>query len=122
MSIRERISIFLYVCRYYASCRQAGDVFGRSPGSISSAFRSIVAALVEPSIYNQHISLPTAVTPLHYTNSENPRLFPFFKAVVGAIDGSHVRAYAPAEERYRFWNRKGWTSFNVLAACDFDMC
>ncbi|KAE8221882.1 hypothetical protein CF326_g8476, partial [Tilletia indica] len=42
--------------------------------------------------------------------------------VVGAIDGSHVRAHAPTVERDRFWNRKGWTSFNVLAACDFDLC
>lgn len=39
----------------------------------------------------------------------------------GAIDGTHIDAFVPADIVARFRNRKGHLSQNVLAACTFDM-
>ncbi|CAD6976941.1 unnamed protein product [Tilletia controversa] len=96
ITVTERLAIFLYMCRFAVTCRQAADGFGHSATSIG--------------------------TPVADRITGDPGLFPFFKDVIGAIDGSHVPAHAPLKIRDRFWNRKGRTSFNVLAACDFDMC
>ncbi|KAE8221473.1 hypothetical protein CF326_g8550 [Tilletia indica] len=117
----EKLAIFLYMCRWGASCRQAADVFGHSAATIATTFKMILAALLSPDIYNKHVRLPAARSPVPDRIKNDPALFPFFKDVVGAIDGSHVPAHAPQRIRDRFWTRKGRTSFNVLAACDFDM-
>lgn len=39
----------------------------------------------------------------------------------GAIDGTHIDTFVPADIVARFHNRKGHLSQNVLAACTFDM-
>lgn len=40
---------------------------------------------------------------------------------VGAIDGTHIPAWAPASQHDAFWNRHGELSQNVMATCDLDM-
>ncbi|XP_039118880.1 putative nuclease HARBI1 [Dioscorea cayenensis subsp. rotundata] len=50
------------------------------------------------------------------------RYWPYFKDCIGAIDGTHVAILVPAEKQVPFMNRKGYTSTNILAACDFNMC
>ncbi|CAD6948550.1 unnamed protein product [Tilletia controversa] len=44
-----------------------------------------------------------------------------FKAVLGAVDGVHVAAHPSAVDATRFRNRKAGLTFNVLAACGFDL-
>ncbi|MQL89165.1 hypothetical protein Taro_021744, partial [Colocasia esculenta] len=41
---------------------------------------------------------------------------------IGAIDGTHILAEIPANDRMRYRNRKGQTSQNVMAVYSFDMC
>ncbi|CAD6942195.1 unnamed protein product, partial [Tilletia laevis] len=117
----ERLGIFLYMSRFATSCRQAADVFGHSPVTIGRSFKIVIRALLDPQLYQKYISLPSRLQEVPTRIKEDPALYPFFKTVIGAIDGSHVPAHAPVHMRDRFWNRKGYTSFNVLAACDFDM-
>jgi hypothetical protein len=38
--------------------------------------------------------------------------------VIGAVDGTHIPILAPTTGYSDFINRKGWTSFNVLAVVD----
>lgn len=38
--------------------------------------------------------------------------------VIGAIDGTHIPILAPTNGHSDFINRKGWTSYNVLAVID----
>ncbi|XP_077242690.1 uncharacterized protein LOC143883226 [Tasmannia lanceolata] len=45
----------------------------------------------------------------------------FSKNCIGAVEGTHIQAKVPFDTRGRFLCRKGWTSQNVLAACDFDL-
>jgi hypothetical protein len=47
--------------------------------------------------------------------------WPYFKGVVGAIDGSHVPVVVPAEDTINHTCHHGYTSQNLLADCDFDM-
>ncbi|XP_003560952.2 protein ALP1-like [Brachypodium distachyon] len=52
---------------------------------------------------------------------KKPRFWPHFKDAIGAIDGTHIPVIVPAELKVIHTNRKGYTSQNVLAMCDYDM-
>ena len=70
--------------------------------------------------YKSYIKLPGLDIPSEIQG--NPKLFPFFKDCLGAIDGTHIKVNPPANDHARYRNRKHGTSTNVLAACTFDMC
>ena len=40
---------------------------------------------------------------------------------IGAIDGTHIQVVVGDNKKASYYNRKGVTSFNVMAACDFDL-
>ncbi|CAA0840130.1 Unknown protein, partial [Striga hermonthica] len=40
---------------------------------------------------------------------------------IGAIDGTHIDVIIPEEDQLRYRGRKGTTTLNVMAACDFDL-
>ncbi|CAD6935088.1 unnamed protein product, partial [Tilletia laevis] len=115
ISAREKFAIFLYVSRVAASTRQAAGVFGHTPTTIGLAFKAVLRALMKAKVYRRHVYLPPPSAPVPARITDDPGLNPFFKKVIGAVDGSHVPAHAPAALRKSFWNRKGKTSFNVLA-------
>jgi DDE superfamily endonuclease len=39
--------------------------------------------------------------------------------VIGAMDGVHIPIEMPSVDGIRYFNRKGWTSINVLAIVDY---
>jgi hypothetical protein len=49
------------------------------------------------------------------------RFFPEFKDCIGAIDGSHIHCIVPQDKFTQHMNRKGTTTQNAMAPCDFDM-
>jgi hypothetical protein len=53
--------------------------------------------------------------------SHNPKLWPFFRRALGAIDGSHIHATTRADHRETCRNRKGFISQNCLFCCSFDL-
>ncbi|XP_042939406.1 protein ALP1-like [Carya illinoinensis] len=69
---------------------------------------------------------PQVIAPTHVDGvapyiEGNPRHYPWFEKCYGAIDGTYIDAWAPAEatNAYISWHHR--VSQNVLAACDFDM-
>jgi hypothetical protein len=50
-----------------------------------------------------------------------PRFWTHFKDAIGAIDGIHIPVIVTEKDKIKYTNRKGYTSQNVLAICDFDM-
>lgn len=63
---------------------------------------------------------PSDITPPEIRT--NPKLFPFLKDCLGALDGTHIDAFIPDESQIaRNRNRKGGLTQNVLAATTFDM-
>src|ERR1700761_3976984 len=79
----------------------------------------VVRALISPKFYQHCISLPSSDVPFEV--EIEPKFFPYFKDAIGAIDGTHINATPPAQDRARYRDRKGGMSQNVLAACTFDM-
>ncbi|GFP90064.1 hypothetical protein PHJA_001150200 [Phtheirospermum japonicum] len=52
---------------------------------------------------------------------KNPKLFPYFKDCVGAIDGTIIPAWVPHQKHGTYRSRKRTLSQNVMAACDFNL-
>ena len=69
--------------------------------------------------YMQYVCEFTPSSPHHIWN--NLKLWPFFKGMVGAIDGSHININCPVSMRDACHNRKGFLLQNCLFACSFDM-
>ena len=69
--------------------------------------------------YMQYVCEFTPWSPHHIQN--NPKLWPFFKGMVGAIDGSHININCPASMHNACRNRKGFLLQNCLFACSFNM-
>lgn len=53
--------------------------------------------------------------------ANNKKFAGFFDNCIGALDGCHVSAIAPAAEQGLFRNRKGFISQNVLGVVNFDL-
>ena len=75
----------------------------------------------DPSFYNCYIQLPAANDPVSSKIADNPKFFPFFQNVIGAIDGTHISCVPSAEDHEACRNRKGGVSQNCLASCSFDL-
>lgn len=71
-------------------------------------------------LYKEYVYLPSPIN-LSYQIRSNPKLYPYFKDCIGAIDGTHILAKVRASEVSPYRNRKGQVSQNVLAACTFNL-
>jgi len=78
-------------------------------------FNQILNAVTSPAFYKTYVKIPTQSTPLA---PYNPKLLPFFKGAIGALDGTHISAHPPSSDQSCYFNHKGQ---NVLAATKFDM-
>jgi len=75
-----------------------------------------------PPFYMSHITQTVPYNSFFHPLSGNPKLWPFFKHALGAIDGSHIHFTAPSDLQPAYWNRKGFISQNCLFCCTFDLC
>ena len=46
----------------------------------------------------------------------------YFKDCIRVIDGTHIPVVAPKKRQVPYIGRKGITTQNVIAVCDFNMC
>jgi hypothetical protein len=81
----------------------------------------MVDVFSSPPFYTKYVHLPGANDPISPRIRHNPKLWPYFKDALGAIDGSHIHSAPPANERAASRNRKGFLSQNCLFGCDFDL-
>ena len=58
---------------------------------------------------------------VHPRIAQDPRFSPYFDNCIGALDGTYINAHPGVEAQAPFRNRHGYLSFNVLAACTFDL-
>ncbi|KAG6501296.1 hypothetical protein ZIOFF_041175 [Zingiber officinale] len=68
-----------------------------------------------------HIIRPYEHNDVHPHILHNPKWFPYFKNYLGAIDGTHVSAWAPTSIQTSFRGRKVIITQNVMLVCDFNM-
>lgn len=71
--------------------------------------------------YGKYVRLLTPEDPPSQKIFNDPKLWPFFRGALGAIDGSHIHLSPPAASAHLYRNRKGFTSQNCLFACSFDL-
>jgi hypothetical protein len=119
MTSTEALAMFLWMCREQQSMRQSENRFERSLETISRKFDKVLECVVklvtdiirprDPEFRTVHQRLTSA------------RFAPFFNNCIGAIDVTHVPVTVPTEKVVQFAGRKGITTQNVLAICDFDM-
>ncbi|XP_068661826.1 uncharacterized protein [Aristolochia californica] len=93
------------------------EMFDRSNWSISKYFNKVLDAILK--LHSDYIKQPSER--IHSRILNNSMFYPYFKDCIGAIDGTHIKANIPLEEQPRFWNRKGYLSQSVMAACTFDI-
>ena len=84
-----------------------------------SYFRRILFVFSSVPFYTKYVHLPTSDDAPPAEIQWNPKFWPFFKDVIGAIDSSHIHCVPPAFEQASHQNRKGWFSQNCLFACNF---
>ena len=115
----ESLGMFLWMVGAPQSVRQADDRFERSMGTVSRLFDKVLKCLVKLAA---DIIKPVdaAFTTMH-PRLRQRRFFPYFKDCIGAIDGTHVPCVVPSNKFVQHLCRKGMTTQNVLAVCDFDM-
>jgi hypothetical protein len=65
------------------------------------------------------VIFPITTTPIPLAIDGHPR-FRFFKDCIGAVDGTHIRAFVPERDHATMRNRKGFLSQNCLFICNFD--
>ncbi|XP_050281500.1 protein ALP1-like [Quercus robur] len=117
MSVTEQVLMFLHIIGHNVRFRVVATRFHRSIETAYRYFKIVLKAVLQ--LYRHVVRLSNNSTPPVIRNSR--RFYPYFKDCVGAIDGTHVRAFVPIEIQGRFRGRKGGTTQNVLASVSFDL-
>ncbi|KAI5324197.1 hypothetical protein L3X38_033270 [Prunus dulcis] len=118
VSTQEAVAIFLFIVSYSIRMRVAAKRFQRSKDTIHRQFKRILGALcaLAPRIIRPQ---SRGETPSQILN--NPKYYPYFEKCIGAIDGTHVAPWAPAQKQTSYRGRKILITQNVMCACSFDM-
>ncbi|XP_020583270.1 putative nuclease HARBI1 [Phalaenopsis equestris] len=118
---REVLAITPYILAQNESIRGAMERFQHSYETISRYFSKGIQALVSLAAQIIKPEDPSfATTPEQIVN--DPQYMPYFKNYIGAIDGTHVDARIPNNEKVAYIGRSGSTTQNGMAVCDFNMC
>ncbi|KAG8367502.1 hypothetical protein BUALT_Bualt16G0078600 [Buddleja alternifolia] len=116
--LEESVAIFLQTIGMHNRQTSSAERFQRSTETISRHTHMVCNALCRMApLY----IVPPDMTIVLPEIERNPRLYPFFKDCVGAIDGTIVPGWCPAHKQGTYRSRKAVISQNVMAACDFDL-
>uniref|UniRef100_A0A7N2LQF3 Uncharacterized protein n=1 Tax=Quercus lobata TaxID=97700 RepID=A0A7N2LQF3_QUELO len=118
--LEESVGICLMILGQGTCYRMVQERFQHSGETIHRHFHRVLKRLNIMSMDIFKPSDPTfSVVPRHI--QKNPLYMPHFQDCIGAIDGTHIQVVVGDEKKAAYYNRKGVTSFNVMAACDFDL-
>jgi hypothetical protein len=119
MSSVEALGPFLWIVGAPQSMRQAKDYFVRSTETCSRKFEKVLrsvsklaAEIIRP--------LDPEFSTVHQ-RLQSSRFSPYFDNCIGAIDGTYIKVAVPTKKVIQQTGRKGYTSRNVMAICDFDI-
>ncbi|XP_056176731.1 uncharacterized protein LOC115671314 [Syzygium oleosum] len=118
--VAEMVGMFLHILGHGIGNMLAQERFQRSGETISRYFSLVLDKvcdmgkdLIQP-IDREYREVPEKI-------KKDRRFFPYFKDCIGAIDGTHIPAMVPTYDQIRFIGRKGMTTQNVIAICNFNM-
>lgn len=110
-------NFLLTVCQNTRN-RMMAERFQHSGETISNHFYRVLKALCR---YSRHIIMLVSLSETPPKVRHNPRYYPRFEKCIGAIDETHVSAYAPARKQTSYHGRKVLVTQNVMCTCSFDM-
>ncbi|CAO2177825.1 unnamed protein product [Urochloa humidicola] len=115
----EALALFLWIVGAPQGVRQAEDRFERSLATVHNLFYKVLDSLINMS--NDIINPKDRSFSRVHDRLRQRRFTPLFNGCIGAIDGSHVPVLVPSDNFVKHICRKGTTTQNVMAVCDFDM-
>ncbi|KAL0015691.1 hypothetical protein SO802_002760 [Lithocarpus litseifolius] len=118
--LEELVSICLMILGQGACYRMVQERFQHSGETIHRHFHRVLKRLNIMSMDIFKPSDPTFSVVLRHIQN-NPLYMPHFQDCISAIDGTHIQVVVGDDKKAAYYNRKGVTSFNVMAACDFDL-
>lgn len=121
MPLEEALAMFLITLGHGLTNRMIQERFQHSGETVSRWFSLVLDAvchlavdIIKPS------DMQFRATPSKIRNDD--RYWPYFKNCIGAIDGTHISVVAPKDKQIPYIGRKGVSTQNVMAICDFNMC
>ncbi|XP_024641527.2 uncharacterized protein [Medicago truncatula] len=121
MGVEEMVAMFLVVVGHGVGNRMIQERFQHSGETVSRHFYRVLHACLKLSFKYIKPEDPM-FRECHAKIKNDQRYWPFFKNVIGAIDGTHVSCVVSASEQPRFIGRKGYPTQNIMAVCDWNMC
>ncbi|KAL4365176.1 hypothetical protein AHAS_Ahas07G0079900 [Arachis hypogaea] len=116
----EMLAIFLFVLGGENSNKSTKERFQHSGETISRKFEEVLQAVCKMAIdIIQPKDRDFKEVPTKLRNDD--RYWPHFKDAIGAIDGTHVPMIASTDDQIQFIGRKGISTQNVMAKCNFNM-
>ena len=113
--LRDALTFTLWYLASKTTFRELGNLFGYHRGAINRKFHETVELFCES--LTDLIQWPTDFE----TVEAKFRSLVGFPGVVGAIDGTHVKVLAPAEEQASYNSRKQVHSIGTIAVVDHQM-
>ncbi|XBJ05571.1 hypothetical protein VPH35_024328 [Triticum aestivum] len=117
LTIEQQVAMFLHTVGHNIRNMVIGANFDRSGEVVSRYFQRVLHAIGE--LRDDLIRKPSLETQTKIEG--NYRWDPYFKDCIGAIDGTHVRAFVTPDMEASFRGRKTYATQNVMAAVDFDL-
>ncbi|KAK9047825.1 hypothetical protein SSX86_033213 [Deinandra increscens subsp. villosa] len=119
VSVEEGLAMTLRILCHGNKQREISDRFQHSTSTVHYWFKKVLRAL---KAFALTVVKPVDRGAVQPEILANPRWYPFFKNCIGAIDGTHVAAWAPASKQKSFRGRKAvLVTQNVMAICSHDM-
>ncbi|KAF9524880.1 hypothetical protein CPB83DRAFT_747178, partial [Crepidotus variabilis] len=88
------------------SLRHVAERFQHSNDTISKYFQKVLDAVSSGPFYNTYLHLPEVDTDISDYIRKNSKFYPFFKNVLGAIDGTHINSSSSRNDRHAARDRK----------------
>ena len=120
ISAERQIASFLHCISDEAHYRKTANAFGISRGSISLIIRNVSKAIVE-FLGKDYTKLPETVAEVENLTQKSLEHHGFPQSI-GATDSTHIPMLQPIQNYTDYINRKGFTSINVQALCDYRYC
>ena len=117
ISVETQMAVTLYYLSDEGRYRKVANAFGISRSSVSIIVRRVCAAVCEY-LGPSYVRLPTSEREVQELVSQF-YVYHGFPQCMGAIDGTHIPIKEPIENASDYINRKGYTSINVQATCDY---
>ncbi|XP_042504682.1 protein ALP1-like [Macadamia integrifolia] len=118
LRVDEQLAMFISIVGHNDRYRDIAEHFQRSLNTIGEHFKKVLRAFI---LLGQENIKPPNFSRCPKQILEKPKLYPFFKDCIGAIDGTHFSAFVPLSKQIPYRGRKGDTTWNVMCACDLDM-